>query len=281
MARTLDNIKTLITNKYVSEMAAIGETVDPTTWSAVSLERLVIYVFAFCQFVLEQIFDTHKADVESIIANKTPHRINWYANKVLDFMFGYDLIADQDIYDTTGLSESDIATAKVVAHCTVTDRADILTIKVAKNNGSDLEPLSNTELAALQSYMHKIKDAGVFLTFVNEAADSLLANISIQYNAMILDENGVDILSGIETVKNAVKDYLKSLPFNGEFSLQALVDVLQKVDGVVYANLKSIRVKATISSIYQDVTTYYIPASGYLRIINNSDLVLNYTPYAH
>lgn len=281
MARTLDEIKKEITNKYVAEMAAIDIAVDSTTWSATNLMRLFIYVFAFCQLILEKLFDTYKTEVEDTIANKNPHTLKWYANKVLAFQYGYDLPVDNDEYNNTGISESVIEASKVVAYCAVSERADILTIKIAKNNGDNLEPLASPELAALQAYTRKFKDAGVFVSYVNEPADSLKLNASIYYSPIVMDDTGVNISSGEETVKNAIDFYLKNLTFNGEFSLQKLTDELQKVEGVKYIDLNIVQVKSSVASAYQNVDVYYLPASGYLRFIAPTDLNLSYIPYAN
>ena len=278
---SLTDIQKQITTKYVAEMAAIGETVDPSTWSITSLERLFIYVFAYCSFVLQSLFETFKTEVDYTIANKNPHRLEWYANTIKAFQYGYDVDHSTFQYNNTGISDSVIAASKIIAYCAVTEEADSLNVKVAKDNGTDLEPLNTTELNALRSYMehptYGQKDAGVFLTFISDPADSLKLGLEIYFNPTILDENGVENSSGKQVVKEAIKTHLKNLPFNGVFALQTLVDILQMVSGVIYVKINSVQVKADGATSYSTIDVYYIPNSGYLRLINDSDLTLTFT----
>jgi len=268
----------IIQQQIIDKLAAEGIVVTNNKFSR---RRIWTYVIAFCIFIHEQLFDAYKIEVEQTISNKNPHTLKWYQQKILAFQFGYDLPVDTDEYDNTGLSDAEIENSKIIAYCAVNERADILTIKIAKKNGSNLVPLDNTELAALQAYTRRFKDAGVFVSFVNESADSLKLNANIHYSPIVLDNAGVNISTGVETVKNAIDFYLKNLTFNGEFSLQKLTDELQKVDGVKYVDLTNVEVKSTVAASYQNVDVYYIPASGYLRFLVPTDLNLTFVPYAN
>jgi hypothetical protein len=284
MARSINDIKVLITNKYVAEMAAIGEVVDPTTWSATSLERCAIFVFAYCQYVLENLFDVFKTEVAETIAAKNPHTLRWYAEKAKAYQHGYSVVTGTDVYDNSGLTDAQIAASKIVAYTAATEELDGLSLKVAKDTG-DLVPLSGSELAGLQDYFgnqtNGIKDAGVFITFINQSADGLKASIDVYYNPTILDGNGVDISSGASTVADGAKAYLKMLPFNGVFAAQNYQDYFQKIEGVVYIKFNSLEVSSDAGANYQAMDVYYIPVSGYLRYLNSNDLTINYIPYSN
>ncbi len=276
MARSIATIKTLITTQYVSQMAAVGYTVDPTTWSAVSIERLFIYVIAFCTNILEQLFDKHTADVNALIASDKTHTTQWYATKAKAFQLGYTLVQDQDNYDNSLLTDAQVAASKIVAYASVTEENEGLNLKVAKDTG-DLVPLTNTEITAFSAYMKQIKDAGVFLTIISQAADSLKLHAGIVYNPQVLDANGVSIIDGSTPVVDAINNYLKNLPFNGVFAPQDLTDAVQKVDGVIYFTPTYIGVSSDGGTTYNPIAVKYIPASGYVRFINPTDLVLTYT----
>lgn len=273
MARKLTEIQQQIIDKLLTEGIVVSN-------NKFSRRRIWTFVVAFCIWTLEQIFDTYKTEVLDIISSKNPHTLKWYQQMVLAFQYGYDLPVDSHAYNNEGLNAAAVAASKVVAYCAVSERADILTIKIAANNGGNLEPLGNTQLAALQAYTRRFKDAGVFVSYVNEPADSLKLNASIYYSPIVMDDTGVNISSGEETVKNAIDFYLKNLTFNGVFSLQKLTDELQKVEGVNYIDLTLVQVKSNVAASYQDVEVYYIPASGYLRFINATDLNLTFIPYA-
>lgn len=280
MARSLNDIKAEITARYVAEMAAIDETVNPTTWSVTNLQRLFIYVVAFCIFSLEKLFDIFKIEVAETISNKNPHTKNWYKNIVLAYQHGYVVEAGSLQYDNTGISIDDIEASKVIGYCAVTEEADALNIKVAREVSGELAPLSDSQLAGLQEYMEDDKlgqkDAGVFITFVNEDADSLKLSLDVYINPALIDSTGIHIVSGTATTKAAIKNFLKNLAFNGVFTPQDLVDALQLVEGVELIKIVVCQVKADGGSSYQTVDVKYLPNSGYLRIIDDADLTLNF-----
>ena len=276
MARSIATIQTLITTQYVSQMASVGYTVDPTTWSAVSIERCFIYIIAFCQNILEQLFDQHTLDVNTLIATDKTHTAQWYATMAKSFQFGYTVIQDQDYYDNTLLTDAQVAASQIIAYAAVTEENEGLNLKVAKDTG-DLVPLTNTEVTAFTAYMKQIKDAGVFLSIISTSADSLKLNAGIVYNPQVLDSNGVSISDGSTPVVDAINAYLKNLPFNGVFAPQDLTDAVQKVDGVIYFTPSYIGVSSDGGATYNPIAVKYIPASGYVRFVNPTDLVLTYT----
>lgn len=283
MARTLDDIKQSITQRYVAEMAAIGITVDATTWSATNIERCIIYIFAYCAYILEKLFDTHTAEINDIIANKKPHTKNWYKNIVLAYQHGFVVNATTLEYDNTGISDSVVEASKVVKYCAVAEGADTLNIKIAKETGGELMPLSSAELAGLQDYMEDDKlgqkDAGIYISFINEDADALQISYDVYVNPSVIDINGVHIISGLNTVELAIKQHLKSLQFNGVFAPQRLEEFIKSTcEGVELLKLRSCLVKPHGASTWLAVDVQYLPNSGYLKIINTNDLTLNYLP---
>lgn len=114
-------------------------------FSKVSVESLLFYIVACAMWVLENLFDQHRRDVEQRIEAIIPHRPKWYRDKVLGFMKDKTLVPDTDHYDTEGMSDGDIEAARVVKYAAASENADasILTIKVAGRSavfGSLLTP---------------------------------------------------------------------------------------------------------------------------------------------
>lgn len=283
MARTLDEIKQNITQVYVTEMAAIGEVVDTSTWSSTSLERLIIYVFAYCQFILEKIFDTHTSEINEIISNKKPHTKNWYKNIVLAYQHGFVVDATTLNYNNTGVSDIVIEQSKIVKYCAVADGEGTLNIKIAKEVAGELAPLTNAEKAGLQDYMEDSqlgqKDAGVFISYINEDADLLRIGFNVYVNPSVIDITGVHIITGIKTVEVAIKQHLKSLQFNGVFAPQRLEEYIKATcEGVELLKLNTCMVKPNGAVNWLPVDVQYLPNSGYLRIDNTNDLTLTYIP---
>lgn len=275
MARSILNIQ----QELIAEVQA-NAILAPllTSTSKTSIWRLFTYVVAVSIFALENLFDLFTADVNEIIAAKNPHTLRWYAEKSKAFQYGYNLPADTDLYDNTGIAESVIDTSKIIAHAAVVEQERGLRIKVAKSSGANLEALETTELNAFKDYLAKVKDAGVKLNITSTAADKLKLSYRIKYNALVLNASGGRIDGTVATpVKDAIKQHLKNLPFNGIFSVTGLVDDIQKVEGVQDVKIDVVQTKYGALP-FSSVDIDYIPDSGYL-IIEDADLTETYIPY--
>jgi hypothetical protein len=277
MARTITDIQ----NEIIAQVQGNATlSLLLTSNSKTAIWRLTTYVVAVCIWTLETLFDIHTTDVNEVISKLKPHSLRWYAEKARAFQFGYNLVDDADIYDNSTLTDTQIEASKVVDYAAVVEQERGLRIKVAKDNGTDLAALSNTELNAFKEYMKRIKDAGVRLNITTGAADGLKLGLDIYYNPLVIKSDGTRLDgTNAEPVQTAIKTYLKNLPFNGVFVLQSIVDVLQGVDGVTIAHLT--QAQAQYGALpYQSFAVKYLPDSGYLRLINPADLTLNFIPYS-
>lgn len=276
MSRTITEIQ----NEIIGRVQA-NATLTPlfTSTSKTAIWREITFVVAICIWTLDQLFDLFKKDVDETIASLKPHSLRWYSQKAKAFQYGYNLVADSDQYDNTGIDETTIEASKIVDYAAVVENERGLRIKVAKDNGADLVALTSPQLIAFVEYMSIIKDAGVKLLITSTAADSLKLTMDIYYNPLVLNGDG-QRLDGedAEPAQNATKNYLKNLPFNGVFLLQNLIDQLQLVDGVLIADIKSASAKYG-DLAFQSFSVKYLPDSGYLRFTNDTDLVMNFIPY--
>jgi hypothetical protein len=277
MANTIQYYQTQITNAYVANAATIGISIRPELWSVTNLDRCVIYAVAVCAYLLNNLFDLFKADVDETISAMKPHSLRWYALKSKAFQYGFSLVADADYYDNTGIDADVVAASKIVSNVAVTEQTRGLRIKVAKLVSSDLAPLGTTELAAFQFYMKQVKDAGVKLNITTSVADNLKNDITIIYNPLVLNASG-ERINGTDPlpVQNAIRSFLKNLPFNGVFSIQKLEAKLLEIDGVTDLKINSISARYGLLP-FANVNISYTPDSGYLRILD-ADLTINFLP---
>lgn len=235
-------------------------------FSKVSVENVLFYVVACAVWVLECLFDAHTADVDSRIDEILPHRPKWYRDKALRFMKGKVLLPDSDEYDTSTMSEEEIAATRVVKHAVAVESREtsILTVKVAGESDGRRAPLDEETVQQLEAYFAEIKDAGVRINVVNKEGDPFSCEVDIYYDAMLTPE----------TVKNdceaAIKSYIENIPFNGEYTNMALVDTLQGVDGVKVVEL------TRASTGGAAINARYVPDAGYFRV---DTLTLNLKVY--
>lgn len=275
MAKSINEWYTIIEAQYVTEMANVGVAVDPTTWSQTNHQRIFLYVMAIVVYIPGMLQDIFKVDIDNTIAAMKPHSLQWYAGMAKNFQYGDNLVPETDYYDNTGLTDAQIAAKKIVSYAAVVEQERGVRIKVAKTVGDDLGALITDELNAFSEYMKDIKDAGVKLLITSGPADALKLILRIKYNPLVINSTGARIDGVTMTpVKDAIKTHLKNLPFNGVFSVQKLVDVIQSVEGVNDLNVDSVQTKYG-ALLFTAVDISVIPDAGYLRIADE-DLTITY-----
>jgi hypothetical protein len=275
MSRTVTEIKDSITAAWIDEPAVReaygleeGRTFDEQ-FSRVSLESIWFHVVAFCAWTLEKLFDLHREEVEARIETIVPHRAKWYRMKALEFMKDRMLIEDGDVYDLAGMTDEEIAAARVVKHAVAveSDDASILTVKIAGETAAgERAPLDAAAETQFAAYMSEIRDAGVRISVINAPGDTFDAELDIYYNPVLLPEN-------VEAAcREAIREYIENLPFNGEYSNMRLVDGVQTVEGVEVVEFKSAKYFAANDAVATGINALAVPYAGYFRI---GGLILN------
>ena len=284
MARTVEEIKKDMTAEFM-KMEAVksrygldGSKSFADCFSMASLENIIFYVFAVAVWALEKLFDLHRADVDARIEQLEPHTLRWYVSKAKAYMQGRKLVTDCDYYDTEGMTEQDIAAAKVVKYAVATESNTVVYIKVAREVDGNPAALTAGQLEGLTSYMNEIKDAGVSVQLRNEPADQMQIALLIYYDPtlLIIDANGNGSQNGKDPVRETTKQVIENLPFNGMFRKSDLMAALQALPCVEVADIKSVKVKPRNSAEWQTVEGYDRPFSGYYSI---DALTVDYQPY--
>jgi len=248
--------------------------------SRVAIWKILFYAIAFCINLAQQTYDLFRIETDDKISRQKTSLQRWYVEKAKAFQYGYNLVADADYYDNTGLTEDQVNASKVVAYAAAIEQTVGIRIKVARLVNDELAPLDNNQLTALVAYFQRIKQAGVHIDNTTGPSDDLKCKLRIYYNPLVLLNTGGRI-DGVdsEPVQNALKYYLKnSIPFNGLFVPMMAVDALQKVEGVVIA--KDVFWQARYGALpFADVDVEYNPDAGYLRVINNG-IDIEFIPHA-
>lgn len=248
--------------------------------SKVAIWRLLFYVKAYAIMVHEKLFDTHVATVDAALNALTPPTLSWHRSKLKAFQYGFDLIADTDQFDNTGATEQEIDDSKIIEYAavneTTVDNTRVVLYKIAKLVGTDLVPLSNTELAALNEYIKSYKPAGVSILVYNQVADLLRCEVDVFYNPLLIDGNGLKTSGAGYPVQEAAVLYPTTLEFDGEFINSNFIDALQSCYGVSRrkVNLKLMERK-TGGGTWQSVGSSFIPEAGYCKF-DTGGLTINY-----
>jgi hypothetical protein len=271
MARTITEIQ----NTIFTAIATDANLVSLNSTSRVAIYRLFVFVIAYAIWILEVLYDKHKAQIDTALYEQKSGTPRWYRNIALAFQHGFDLLDDSDKFDNTAATIDQIEVSQIIKYCSVKEsfESNKLTIKVAGESGELLIPLTAPQLESFADYMQEIKYAGVRLNIVNNPADKLKLVMSIYRDVLVIDENGNSIKNGGKPVETAIRAYMKSLPFDGELVLNDLIAYLRTIDGVNNAHI----VNATSShwnsvelgfSEFQPINVRTVPMSGYFEIVD-------------
>lgn len=270
MSRKLSEIENQIIESVASD-AVLSEKLINT--GKVSIWRLIVFIVSYAIFLHEQI-------VEKNAENSRPHTKRWYRDQALNFMDGHELTwkDGQFMYDTTGMSESQINEAKPITHVAISEAANgVLVIKTARKEPHGTFPLPLGVHGRFMSYMSQIKDAGNRLQYINQVPDELELEMTIWVDDMLIDTETGTLINdaGRFPIENACKAYLDSLEFNGAFVKTFLVDMLQQVEGVKIPKVENLNHRV-LSNPFEPVEEYVLPFSGHFKYYN---LVINYKSY--
>lgn len=269
MARNIE----VIQKQILDAIAADENLTELNSTSKVAIYRLFVFIVSYAHVLLEALFDTHKKEVADIIEQKYPHRPSWYRSKALAFQYGFDLIPDTDKYDNTGFDDDVVEDSKIIKYSAVTKNGGQLLIKIAAESSGVLAPITLPQKEAFDAYIDEIADAGVNYLVVNNLPDILDLNLQIFYDSLVLNKYGMSILNGNYPVEEAILEYMKELPFNGELVLFDLETKLKTVEGVKIPNIVNAltQVIDINTGEYKDtepITVRTVPASGYFTIPN-------------
>ena len=236
-----------------------------TSTSKTAIWRLLLYICAFCAHSVEVLMDAFKADVRETVEKLRPHSARWYQEKARQFMMNKTLPEGSDTYDTTGMTDDQIAQAQVVKYAAVVEKDGEVIVKAAKGDEGARQPLDSDEKAA--GYMNEVKDAGVRLLVISGDGAAFACTLTVFYDPAMTAE------AITAAVRAAVKGYVTTLPFNGLYTNMSLIDAVQAVDGVKIAELVTATADEAVISV-QDVPQY-----GYYNITDD-DITVNAQPYA-
>ncbi|MCT4644382.1 MAG: hypothetical protein N4A74_05285 [Carboxylicivirga sp.] len=277
MARTVTEIKAGITTDFMSNetMAsyygfAVGDDFD-SKFAKVSFESILFYILASAIFVLESLYDTLKAYVDAALNARLTHNRQWYVDLARAFQYGDTINPLTGKYDVVDESK------QLIDYAAVDEINGVLFIKVARLVNGELAPLSAEQITAFTAYIKATKDAGVVVNNISEEGDDARLVIDIWYDAQVLNADGTAIDGSGEPAKETVQNYLKNLPFNGEFTILALEDALQVTSGVVLPNTLSAESKYA-NNDWSVIDAKVKPYAGYM-VVKDENLTLNYRAY--
>lgn len=250
MARTIEEISTYLKTCFVGNetiqdvYGLVGGKAFDEQFSKVSIESILIYVFAASAWVLEQMWEVFRAETEQRINDAYVTSLSWYYRKALEFQKGDALVFDEKTYSYRyPVTDVGKQVVKNVAVRQVTDN-DVTKLKIYFSDAGK-NPLAGDMRQAFEAYMREIGAAGTHYLFVSEAPDSLRVHLRIYYDPLVLDSNGMRLDGGGKPVEEVIESYLNGLEYGGTFYASKLVDMIQNTEGVKDVELDGTTWKGT------------------------------------
>lgn len=284
MARTTQSIYNEMVAEAINQ-ATISNNTDAlamfSNTSKTAIWRLLFWIKAFAISMLEKLFDAHVVAVDANILAQVPPTLDWHKTKIKAFQFGFPLIAETSVFDNTGYTSQQIEDSKIIAYAAVgeatIDSKRVVLYKIAKLSGSELVPLSTTELNAFKVYIERYRPGGVDIVVYNKVADLIRTTVNVIYNPLLLDNTGLRTDGSGYPVKEAAQLYPINLEFDGEFVTAGFVDAMQAAVGVSNRKVQIVSIeRKTEAGTWQSVGISFTPEAGYCKFETNG-LTINYT----
>lgn len=291
---TVNDFKEILGAKFMALPGAqklygfAPETKFSEYFPAACIESVFLYVFSFGLWLVNSLFNAHRADVSSLLANQKPHTPQWYANMGKAYQHGHELPKDDTGQVVSHVYDTIDPAAQIVKYCVAKEVGRVMVIKVAKYTSSDdpsPQKLSENELTGVKRYFSQVKDGGVVVATISNDPDIMAVEAVVYYNPMLLfpdvDENGeITALrnsEGTDIFRERIQQTIENLPFNGDLRKSAIESSIEDIPGADVVDVTGVFVKGSAGD-YQEVVGYTTPDSGYFKL---ESLKLTAKPYSY
>ncbi|ANQ49624.1 hypothetical protein MY04_4807 [Flammeovirga sp. MY04] len=247
----VQELNVLSDDKELAE--ALKDLGEVTSTSKVAMWNLWLYITSFVDHIMSVLFDAHKAEVEALINSSKVHTSAWYAEKILEYQHGDNILLHPETYQPyyEVIDES----KQVVKSVAVSGRGFAL-VKIRGENGK----LPDTEAQGVEAYLREIQEPGAQLGVVNLDSDKLVLHAELYYEP---EQDQTTIEANVQT---AVETYIKNLPFDGTLQVSDLVDYVKDTDGVTDFYITILKARPDIGTVLEDVEARYYPSSGWMEL---------------
>lgn len=232
-------------------------TLDSPSQSAIY--TLWKYIMAYSIYVMENLWDIFKVELQTIADNAPVGTVQWVRKKVFDFQYSSTNPQIVQLVDFVPQYNPIDDTLKIITRCSVrTLPTKVVSVKVAKSEPP--QALAPLELSSLTGYLDTIGFAGVQYNTISLAPDQLYLNADIfydgQYSAIIEDN-----------VIAAIENYLINLPFDGNVLVSEIENAIQAVAGVRDIVIRNMAMRADAN-----------PFSSTVYMVQNNTTMMRYLP---
>lgn len=198
--------------------------------SKVSVLNAIIWIVAVGIYTHEAVFRAFGADVSEFIDRKIHGTADYYANCLLKYQHGDDLVIRDDY---TGFGYADIDSSKQIItkvayseYSTDMEKDQRVLYKVATGDAGSLRPITPEQLTAVKGYLDKIKFLGTNIDVTSKSGDVLVPRLTVYHDGQLPESNLLDIIDA------ELKRFMSRLTFDANVKKTDIMDVVKHIDHV-------------------------------------------------
>lgn len=211
-------------NKYL-------ELSELTNDSKMSIINAISWTTSSAIYAFESLLNTFMLDVAKALNGRINGTPMYYANALLKFQYGDNLIVSDD---GTSFQYSNIDESKrVITSVSYEEiykeeyKDNVLSLKCAKGTGDNIQQLSEDELIAARAYINQIKFAGVKTEVVSRKGDVLIPRLTVYY------DGAVSLSDLYDAIDKSLFDFFSNMGFDSTLYAQKVIDAIQSTEHVV------------------------------------------------
>lgn len=226
MSRTIKDIY----NAAVAERNKRLELSEFKSDSKMSVMNGILWVVAAVIYSFETLLDVFAVDITEAINGRINGTPNYYANALLQYQQGDELIVREDglAFGYAAVDETKHIITQV-SYVESTDDQNIdskLILKVATGTKGNLEAIPAEELVPINAYIGKLKFAGTRVEVISTKGDVLIPRLTVFYDGAIPESEMYD------AIEVQLKEYVMNIEFDAAVYVSRLTDAIRKAEHV-------------------------------------------------
>ena len=226
MSRTIKDIY----NTAVAERNKRLELSEFKSDSKMSVMNGILWVVAAVIYSFETLLDVFAVDITEAINGRINGTPNYYANALLQYQQGDELIVREDglAFGYAAVDENKRIITQV-SYVESTDDQNIdskLILKVATGTKGNLEAIPAEELVPINAYIGKLKFAGTRVEVISTKGDVLIPRLTVFYDGAIPESEMYD------AIEAQLKEYVMNIEFDAAVYVSRLTDAIRKAEHV-------------------------------------------------
>ena len=226
MSRSIKDIY----NAAVAERNKRLELSEFKSDSKMSVMNGILWVVAAVIYSFETLLDVFAVDITEAINGRINGTPNYYANALLQYQQGDELIVREDglAFGYAAVDETKRIITQV-SYVESTDDQNIdskLILKVATGTKGNLEAIPAEELVPINAYIGKLKFAGTRVEVISTKGDVLIPRLTVFYDGAIPESEMYD------AIEVQLKEYVMNIEFDAAVYVSRLTDAIRKAEHV-------------------------------------------------